>query len=86
MEECPNALSYEIVSCNVCFCKEVVTDFGNTFLYHNDYFGRSNDQCITIEQMIDREFEKTINNDGMVFCGNEVMRKKAESFVNYAWE
>ena len=46
----------------------------------------SNVLPVTIEKYIDGQFEKIINNDGVVCCLDEQLRRKEEAFVHFTWK
>ena len=47
-----------------CLSNEIPPDFGASFLYNKLYYGKLDEQCITIEQYLDGDFRKYINNTG----------------------
>ena len=66
-------------------CNETIESFGPAFRYNKVYYGLHGTQHVTIEEYIDGEFEKYVNNTGVVYCIGE-MREKAEAFVHFTWE
>lgn len=62
--------------------------FGETFTYKNIYLGKLPDgEFVTVEEFVEGEMEKLINNDGKP-CGNkeDVMLQKAECLVHFSYE
>ena len=59
----------------------IFENFSNSFCDHKAFFGKSSQQWVTIEEYIDGQFEKIINNIGVVSCLDEQLRRKAEAFA-----
>lgn len=63
--------------------KSVDDNFGGC---HKIFFGKSDQQSVTIEKYIEGTFEKSINNDGVICSAKEELKIKAETFVHFTWE
>ena len=66
-------------------CTSNFRSFGQTFSYNKIYYCLYSGEHVTIEEYIDREFTKYVNNTGSVFCEEEI-REKAEVFIHFTWE
>ncbi len=65
---------------------EAPLEYGETFTYTKLYYGKLNDEAVTIEQFIDGTFAKYINNTGDILIkDNSVIALKAESFAHYSY-
>ena len=54
-------------------------------MYTKLYFGRLNDDFVTLESFIDGTFTKYINNTGDIILKDSEVAKKAEAFVHYTY-
>jgi hypothetical protein len=61
--------------------------FGDCFHYGSVYFGKKGDKFVTVEEFVDGEFSKYINNYGTL-CNNvnEVILQKAECLSHFSFE
>ena len=68
--------------------KEGLTQlFGQTMQYGDIYLGKEGDEHVTIDQYVDGEFFKYINNDGMVCqCDDTQIVEKAECLTHFSYE
>ncbi|CAB3982790.1 Transient receptor potential cation channel subfamily M member 6 [Paramuricea clavata] len=66
-----------------CLSNEIPPDFGALFLYNKLYYGKLDEQCITIEQYLDGDFRKYINNTGEIIVsdGSDL----SEMFSHYTY-
>ena len=60
-------------------------DYGKAFMYTKLYFGRLNDDFVTLESFIEGTFTKYINNTGDIILKDSEVAKKAEAFVHYTY-
>jgi len=61
--------------------------FGPTLKYGNIYLGKKGDEYVTVEEYVEGEFEKYINNDGKLCFGrNKIISEKAECLVHFSHE
>ena len=65
---------------------ETPADFGASFLYNKVYYAQLDDQFITIEQYLDGDFQKYVNNTGEIIphAGCD-LALKAEMFAHYTY-
>ena len=64
---------------------EAPLEYGETFMYTKLYYGKLNDEAVTIEQFIEGTFTKYINNTGEILVNdNSSIALKAESFAHYS--
>lgn len=74
-----------------CFASKVPSNFGTCFEYNKVYYTTYNDQPATIEEFVEGNFMKYINNTGKVCrpedCTEEeeVLFEKAECLVHYSY-
>ncbi|XP_031556854.1 myosin heavy chain kinase D-like [Actinia tenebrosa] len=72
--------------------KESILDlYGQTLMYNKIYMGRLTSelgdcQWVTVEDYIEGEFTKYINNDGELCGDNTVIRQKCESLAHFSYE
>ena len=70
--------------------KTAPPEFGETFQYGKVYFGFLNDVPVTLEELIDGQFAKYINNDGKCKTlspgDKKCIYQKAQSLVHYSYE
>ena len=64
---------------------EAPIEYGHVLNYTNVYFGRLYSEFVTLENYIEGEFQKYVNNTGEV-CGSCEVTLKAESFCHYTYE
>ena len=71
------------------FGKNAPKEFGPTFTYNKVYFSRYNGLPVTVEEFVDGDFVKYINNDGLPTAAPteelETIYKKAETLVHYSY-
>ncbi|CAB4007086.1 transient receptor potential cation channel subfamily M member 6-like [Paramuricea clavata] len=61
--------------------------FGDCFHYGSVYLGKKGDEFVTVEEFVDGEFSKYINNDGTLCKNvNEVILQKAECLSHFSFE
>ena len=65
--------------------EELPMDYGKAFMYTKLYFGRLNDDFVTLESFIEGTFTKYINNTGDIILKDSEVAKKAEAFVHYTY-
>ena len=66
--------------------KDGLTDFGQTFEYKKVLMGKTDDgEFITIEEYINGDFVKYINNDGDI-CEEGEIGDKAQAFAHFTYE
>lgn len=66
--------------------KDEITEFGQTFVYKKVFMGKTDDEeFVTIEEYIDGNFVKYINNNGDICDGGEIC-DKAEAFAHFTYE
>lgn len=67
---------------------EAVSKFGETFRYRNVYYGETKDgECVTVEEFIDGEFIKYLNNTGIVCVKKaDPFSQKAECLAHFSHE
>ena len=63
-------------------CNGNFSSFGQSFSYNKIYYGLHGGEHLTIEEYIDGEFTKYVNNTGSVFCEGEI-GEKAEAFIHF---
>ena len=64
---------------------EAPLEYGDTFTYTKLYYGKLNDEAVTVEQFIPGKFTKYINNTGDILVKDDsVTALKAESFAHYS--
>ena len=62
-------------------------EIGETFSFTKVYFGKYNDEVVTIESHINGEFCKYINNNGNIILQDcSEIALKAETFAHYTYE
>jgi len=76
-----NALSRSLAS---KMSIEAPTKFGEPLRYNKLFFGKVNDEVITLEEYLDGKFTKYINNTGEIYssCDDDI-GMKCEAFVHY---
>jgi hypothetical protein len=68
-------------------CKEKLQKFGDTFEYKNVYMGKvDGGGCVTVEEYIDGDFIKYLNNNGDLCKEINVMVEKAECYAHFTYE
>ena len=77
-----NALSrnFAIMQAN-----EAPVEYGPPLCYTKVYFGKLYGECITVENYLEGEFQKYINNTGDVF-GDSELTMKAEAFSHFTYQ
>ena len=66
--------------------REAPLEFGETFTYTKLYYGKLNDEAVTVEQFIEGTFIKYINNTGDILVKDQsAIALKAESFAHYSY-
>ncbi|CAB4033641.1 Transient receptor potential cation channel subfamily M member 6 [Paramuricea clavata] len=66
--------------------REAPLEFGETFTYTKLYYGKLNDEAVTVEQFIEGTFVKYINNTGDILVKDQsAIALKAESFAHYSY-
>ena len=61
--------------------------YGKTLIYHKIYMGRSSEEeWVTIEEYIDGEFTKYVNNTGIPCDEDSDVWKKCESLAHFSYE
>ena len=67
--------------------KDDLLEFGQALQYGKIYFGKDLDKgdCVTVEEYIDGNFVKYINNTGMV-CNKSTLSEKAQCLAHFSYE
>lgn len=72
------------------FSKDVPSSFGKTFEYNKVYFTMYNSLPATVENFVDGDFHKFVNNDGVSICPPDddhvEVYEKAQCFVHYSYK
>ena len=70
------------------FAQQVkVNDFGEVFEFKKVFVGKtSTDEYVTVEEYIDGDFIKYINNDGSLCSKQHPLMEKAECFAHYTFQ
>jgi hypothetical protein len=67
-------------------CQDGITDFGETFSCKKVFMGKTDDgEYVTIEEYIDGDFVKYINNNGDI-CEDGDICDKAQAFAHFTYE
>ena len=67
--------------------KEKLKEFGATFEYKNVYMGKvDGGECVSMEEYIDGDFIKYLNNNGDLCEESDVMVEKAECYAHFTYE
>ena len=66
-------------------CSSNLDLLGHSFSYRKIYYGLCCGEHIIIEEYIDGEFTKCVNNTGPVFSKGEI-GEKALAFIHFTWE
>jgi len=71
------------------FAKKAPQEFGTTFSYNKVYYSTYNENPVTVEEFVEGEFTKYVNNDGntgtAVDNDLKIMFKKAETLVHVSY-
>ena len=60
---------------------------GKELQYGNIYLGKKGEDCVTVEEYVEGDFDKYINNDGAICYGkDEVISSKAECLAHFSYE
>ncbi|CAB4042364.1 transient receptor potential cation channel subfamily M member 6-like, partial [Paramuricea clavata] len=71
---------------NEKIAKKGITDFGETFSYKKIFMGKTEDgEYVAIEEYIDGDFVKYINNDGDI-CEDRDIGDKVQAFAHFTYE
>ena len=70
-----------------CVEAQCLKEFGATFSYNQVYMGRieSSSEYVTIEEFIEGEFQKYVNNDGTICARADDKQLKAECLVHFSF-
>ena len=61
--------------------------FGPTLKYGNIYLGKKGSEYVTVEEYVEGEFDKYINNDGKICYGRDkTISEKAECLAHYSYK
>ena len=62
--------------------------FGETFSYKKIFMGKIGEEYVTIEEFVDRTFQKYVNNNGNVCCkgGHSALFDQAECLAHFTYE
>ena len=65
---------------------EVLDNYGETLRYNQIYLGKvEHEEFVTVEQLVDGEFTKLVNNDGSICEPCSELTEKAESLAHFSY-